>query len=267
MSTDIVMFLMEHLSQFQKEEYQAIIELHYKQNQLLKIFQNYQNNILNKIQTNIYQYYLDALLEKDDNTQEICLYKIKIKKRESKIIYNIQKNQKLALIKIQNAEIQAHNMISMAIIDAINLVIYNQYYTDEKPINVSDIWNQAHIMNNVIEAKNQARINVLNVCDKVQNNIQNIMSKHILNYINKTVKNLGKNKNFNLNEIQNFDTFIKDNNNISLNIIINAMSIFLIELKNAKKQTIDKVNKAREQAMNDIQYKWDQYFVSKELKN
>lgn len=90
----------------------------------------------------------------------------------------------------------------MAIIDAINLVMLNQYFTDEKPLNVFDIWNQFQIMNNVIEAKNQARINVLNVWNKVQNNIHNIMSKHILNYINKTVKNLGKNKNVNLNEIQ-----------------------------------------------------------------
>ena len=45
------------------------------------------------------------------------------------------------------------------------------------------------------------------------------------------------------------------------------MSIFLIELKNVKKQTIDEVNKTREQAMNDIQYKWEHYFVSNELKN
>ena len=267
MSTDIVMFLIEHFSQFQKEEYQTIIELHYKQKQLLKIFQNYQNNILNKIQTNIYQYYLDALLEKDDNTPEICLYKIKIKKRESKIIYNFQKKQRLALIKIQNAEIQALNMISMAIIDAINIVMFNQYYTNEHPLNVFDIWNQANIMHNVLDAKKQARINVLNVWNKAHYNIQNVMSKYLVNYINKTVKNLCKDKNFNLVEIQNFETFIEVSNNISLTIIRNAMSIFLIELKNAKKQTIDKVNKAREQAMNDIQYKWEHYFVSNELKN
>jgi hypothetical protein len=266
MYTDIAMFLSEHISQFQKEEYQAIIELHYKQKHLLNIFQNYQNNILDKIQTNIYQYYLDAILEKDDNTQEICLYKIKIKKIESKIIYNFQKKQRLALIKIQNAEYQAFNMISMAIINAINIVVFNQYYTNEKPLDIFDIWNQANIMNIVIDAKNQARINVLNVWNKVQNNIQNITSKHLQNYINKSkyinksVKNLGKDKNFNLFEIQNYDTFIEVSYNIYLNIIKNAMSIFLIEIKDAKKQTMYKVNKAREQAMNNIQYKMEAIF-------
>ena len=43
------------------------------------------------------------------------------------------------------------------------------------------------------------------------------------------------------------------------------MVIFLIKIENVKNQTVYKVNKAREQAINDIQYKWDEYFASKKI--
>jgi vacuolar-type H+-ATPase subunit H len=135
-------------------------------------------------------------------------------------------------------------------------------------------------MPNVLEAKNQARTNVINIVEQAQKNIQDAIEKLLPNYINKviiinkTIKNLLqfqiKNKNsckgFNLVEIQNYETLINDNNNIALDKIKIAMSIFLIEIENAKKQSTYNVNKAREQTMNDIQYKWDQYINSKKLK-
>ena len=67
------------------------------------------------------------------------------------------------------------------------------------------------------------------------------------------------------NDSDSSDIFIEDNNNISLNKIKNAMVIFLIKIENVKNQTMYKVNKAREQAINDIQYKWDEYFASKKI--
>jgi hypothetical protein len=130
-------------------------------------------------------------------------------------------------------------------------------------------------------AKEQARINVLNAWNQANDNIQNAMSKHLTTYINKvkylnkTIKNLlgyqikdiDKNlsKDFNLTEIQNYDILIKDNNNKSLDKIKNAMVLFLSKIENIKIQSIFKVNKAREEAMNDIQYKWNQYFASKKI--
>ena len=157
----------------------------------------------------------------------------------------------------------------------------NQDYTSKQQLNVYNVWNQTQIMPNVLNAKEQARINVINAWNQANDNIQNIMSKHLttyinkVKYINKTIKNLlgyqikdiDKNlsKDFNLTEIQNYDILIKDNNNKSLDKIKNAMVLFLSKIENIKIQSIFKVNKAREEAMNDIQYKWNQYFASKKI--
>jgi hypothetical protein len=43
------------------------------------------------------------------------------------------------------------------------------------------------------------------------------------------------------------------------------MVLFLSKIENIKIQSIFKVNKAREEAINDIQYKWNQYFASKKI--
>jgi len=278
---DLSMSLDEHLSPFQNIESQEMIKFHDEQKQILNDFHNYQNMILDKIQNIVYMCYLDAFLEKDDKIQNIYLYKIKIKKAELKFISIFQKEQNLALIKIQNAEIQAFNMVSQAITEAIAIVMINQDYTSEQQLNVFNVWNQSHFMPNVLNAKEQARINVLNAWNQANDNIQNVMSKHLTNYINKvkylnkTIKNLlgyqikdiDKNlsKDFNLTEIENYDILIKYNNNKSLDKIKNAMVLFLSKIENIKIQSMFKVNKAREEAMNDIQYKWNQYFVSKNI--
>jgi hypothetical protein len=68
-----------------------------------------------------------------------------------------------------------------------------------------------------------------------------------------------------LTEIENYDILIKYNNNKSLDKIKNAMVLFLSKIENIKIQSMFKVNKAREEAMNDIQYKWNQYFASKNI--
>jgi hypothetical protein len=278
---DLSMSLDEHLSPFQNIESQEMIKFHDEQKQILNDFHNYQNMILDKIQNIVYMCYLDAFLEKDDKIQNIYLYKIKIKKAELKFISIFQKEQNLALIKIQNAEIQAFNMVSQAITEAIAIVMINQDYTSEQQLNVFNVWNQSHFMPNVLNAKEQARINVLNAWNQANDNIQNVMSKHLTNYINKvkylnkTIKNLlgyqikdiDKNlsKDFNLTEIENYDILIKYNNNKSLDKIKNAMVLFLSKIENIKIQSMFKVNKAREEAMNDIQYKWNQYFASKNI--
>ena len=271
--TDLSMSLDEHLYSFQNIESQEMVKFQYEQKQILNDFHNYQNKILDKIQNIIYKSYLDALLEKNEKIQNIYLYKIKIKKAELKIISNFQKEQKLFFIKIQNTEIKAFNLISQAITEAIAIVMINQDYTSEQHLNVYNIWNQAQNMPNVQDAKTKARTNILNAWNQGHYNIKNTMRKHITKYINKikNIKNLlcfqikDLDKDFNLVEIKNYDIFIEDNNNISLNKIKNAMDIFLIKIENVKNQTMYKVNKAREQAINDIQYKWDEYFASKKI--
>ena len=271
--TDLSMSLDEHLYSFQNIESQEMVKFQYEQKQILNDFHNYQNKILDKIQNIIYKSYLDALLEKNEKIQNIYLYKIKIKKAELKIISNFQKEQKLFFIKIQNTEIKALNLISQAITEAIAIVMINQDYTSEQHLNVYNIWNQAQNMPNVQDAKTKARTNILNAWNQGHYNIKNTMRKHITKYINKVknIKNLLRfqikdlDKDFNLVEIKNYDIFIEDNNNISLNKIKNAMVIFLIKIENVKNQTMYKVNKAREQAINDIQYKWDEYFASKKI--
>ena len=271
--TDLSMSLDEHLYSFQNIESQEMVKFQYEQKQILNDFHNYQNKILDKIQNIIYKSYLDALLEKNEKIQNIYLYKIKIKKAELKIISNFQKEQKLFFIKIQNTEIKALNLISQAITEAIAIVMINQDYTSEQHLNVYNIWNQAQNMPNVHDAKTKARTNILNAWNQGHYNIKNTMRKHITKYINKVknIKNLLRfqikdlDKDFNLVEIKNYDIFIEDNNNISLNKIKNAMVIFLIKIENVKNQTMYKVNKAREQAINDIQYKWDEYFASKKI--
>jgi hypothetical protein len=278
---ELTISLDEHLSTFQNIESQEMIKFHDEQKQILNDFHNYQNNILDKIQNIVYMCYLDAFLEKDDKIQNIYLYKIKIKKAELKFISLFQKEQNLALIKIQNAEIEAFNMVFQAITEALAIVMINQDYTSKQQLNVFNVWNQAHFMQNVLNTKEQARINVLNAWNQANDNIQNAMSKHLTTYINKvkylnkTIKNLlgyqikdtDKNlsKDFNLTEIQNYDILIKDNNNKSLDKIKNAMVLFLSKIENIKIQSMFKVNKAREEAMNDIQYKWNQYFASKNI--
>ena len=271
--TDLSMSLDEHLYSFQNIESQEMVKFQYEQKQILNDFHNYQNKILDKIQNIIYKSYLDALLEKNEKIQNIYLYKIKIKKAELKIISNFQKEQKLFFIKIQNTEIKALNLISQAITEAIAIIMINQDYTSEQHLNVYNIWNQAQNMPNVQDAKTKARTNILNAWNQGHYNIKNTMRKHITKYINKVknIKNLLRfqikdlDKDFNLVEIKNYDIFIEDNNNISLNKIKNAMVIFLIKIENVKNQTMYKVNKAREQAINDIQYKWDEYFASKKI--
>lgn len=271
--TDLSMSLDEHLYSFQNIESQEMVKFQYEQKQILNDFHNYQNKILDKIQNIIYKSYLDALLEKNEKIQNIYLYKIKIKKAELKIISNFQKEQNLFFIKIQNIEIEAFNLISQAITEAIAIVMINQDYTSEQHLNVYNIWNQAQNMPNVHDAKTKARTNILNAWNQGHYNIKNTMRKHITKYINKVknIKNLLRfqikdlDKDFNLVEIKNYDIFIEDNNNISLNKIKNAMDIFLIKIENVKNQTMYKVNKAREQAINDIQYKWDEYFASKKI--
>ena len=271
--TDLSMSLDEHLYSFQNIESQEMVKFQYEQKQILNDFHNYQNKILDKIQNIIYKSYLDALLEKNEKIQNIYLYKIKIKKAELKIISNFQKEQKLFFIKIQNTEIEALNLISQAITEAIAIVMINQDYTSEQHLNVYNIWNQAQNMPNVHDAKTKARTNILNAWNQGHYNIKNTMRKHITKYINKVknIKNLLRfqikdlDKDFNLVEIKNYDIFIEDNNNISLYKIKNAMVIFLIKIENVKNQTMYKVNKAREQAINDIQYKWDEYFASKKI--
>lgn len=271
--TDLSMSLDEHLYSFQNIESQEMVKFQYEQKQILNDFHNYQNKILDKIQNIIYKSYLDALLEKNEKIQNIYLYKIKIKKAELKIISNFQKEQNLFFIKIQNIEIEAFNLISQAITEAIAIVMINQDYTSEQHLNVYNIWNQAQNMPNVQDAKTKARTNILNAWNQGHYNIKNTMRKHITKYINKVknIKNLLRfqikdlDKDFNLVEIKNYDIFIEDNNNISLNKIKNAMDIFLIKIENVKNQTMYKVNKAREQAINDIQYKWDEYFASKKI--
>ena len=271
--TDLSMSLDEHLYSFQNIESQEMVKFQYEQKQILNDFHNYQNKILDKIQNIIYKSYLDALLEKNEKIQNIYLYKIKIKKAELKIISNFQKEQKLFFIKIQNTEIKALNLISQAITEAIAIVMINQDYTSEQHLNIYNIWNQAQNMPNVHDAKTKARTNILNAWNQGHYNIKNTMRKHITKYINKVknIKNLLRfqikdlDKDFNLVEIKNYDIFIEDNNNISLNKIKNAMVIFLIKIENVKNQTMYKVNKAREQAINDIQYKWDEYFASKKI--
>ena len=267
----------KNILKLQMEQIKAIFEFQSKQKEFLNKFHNQQNAFLKEMLNIMYMYYLDAVLDKDDKTQQIYLLKVKLKKAEAKIIYEFQKEQKLALIKIQNAEYQAQNMISQAITTALYIVIANQ----DGNFNIRNIWNQAQVMPNVLEAKNQARTSVINIVEQAQKNIQDAIEKLLPNYINKviiinkTIKNLLqfqiKNKNsckgFNLVEIQNYETLINDNNNIALDKIKIAMSIFLIEIENAKKQSTYNVNKAREQTMNDIQYKWDQYINSKKLKN
>ena len=263
--TDLSMSLDEHLYSFQNIESQEMVKFQYEQKQILNDFHNYQNKILDKIQNIIYKSYLDALLEKNEKIQNIYLYKIKIKKAELKIISNFQKEQKLFFIKIQNTEIKALNLISQAITEAIAIIMINQDYTSEQHLNVYNIWNQAQNMPNVHDAKTKARTNILNAWNQGHYNIKNTMRKHITKYINKVknIKNLLRfqikdlDKDFNLVEIKN--------NNISLNKIKNAMVIFLIKIENVKNQTMYKVNKAREQAINDIQYKWDEYFASKKI--
>ena len=279
--TDLSMSLDEHLYSFQNIESQEMVKFQYEQKQILNDFHNYQNKILDKIQNIVYMCYLDAFSEKDDNIQNIYLYKIKIKKAELKFISIFQKEQNLALIKIHNAEIQALNLVSQAITEALAIIMINQDYTSEQKLNVSNVWNQAQFMPNVLNAKEQARINVLNVWNQANDNIQNVMSKHLTNYINKVkylnksiknllgyqIKDIDKNlsKDFNLTEIENYDILIQANNNKSLDKIKNAMILFLIKIENMKIQSTCKVNKAREDAMNDIQYKWDQYFASKKI--
>jgi hypothetical protein len=278
---ELTISLDEHLFPFQNIESEEMIKFHDEQKQILNDFHNYQNNILDKIQNIVYMCYLDAFLEKNDEIQNIYLYKIKIKKAELKFISIFQKEQNLALIKIQNAEIQAFNMVSEAITEALAIVMINQDYTSEQQLNVYNVWNQTHFMPNVLDAKEQARINVLNAWNQANDNIQNAISKHLTTYINKvkyfnkTIKNLlgykikdtDKNlsKDFNLTEIENYDILIKDNNNKSLDKIKNAMVLFLSKIENIKIQSMFKVNKAREEAMNDIQYKWNQYFASKKI--
>lgn len=278
---DLSMSLDEHLSPFQNMESQEMIKFHDEQKQILNDFHNYQNKILDKIQNIVYMCYLVAFSEKNDNIQNIYLYKIKIKKAELKFISILQKEQNLALIKIHNAEIQALNLVSQAITEALAIIMINQDYTSKQKLNVSNVWNQAHFMPNVLNAKEQARINVLNAWNQANDNIQNVISKHLTNYINKVkylnksiknllgyqIKDIDKNlsKDFNLNEIENYDILIQANNNKSLDKIKNAMILFLIKIENMKIQSKCKVNKAREDAMNDIQYKWDQYFASKKI--
>lgn len=279
---ELTISLDEHLSTFQNIESQEMIKFHDEQKQILNEFHNYQNNILDKIQNIVYMCYLDAFLEKDDKIQNIYLYKIKIKKAELKFISIFQKEQNLALIKIQNAEIEAFNMVFQAITEALAIVMINQDYTSKQQLNVFNVWNQSHFMPNVLNAKEEARINILNAWNQANDNIQNVMSKHLTTYINKvkylnkSIKNLlgyqikviDKNlsKDFNLTEIENYDILIKDNNNKSLDKIKNAMVLFLSKIENIKIQSMFKVNKAREEAMNDIQYKWNQYFASKKIK-
>lgn len=265
----------KNILKLQMEQEKAILEFQSKQKEFLNKFHNQQNKFINEILNIMYMYYLDAVLDKDDKTQQIYLLKVKLKKAETKIIYEFQKEQKLALIKIQNAECHAHNMISQAINMALYIVISNQVGA----FNIQNIWNQAQLMPNVIDAKNQARTNVINTWEQAQKNIHDAISKHLPNYINKvnkikkSIKNLlrfqNKNigKSFNLIEIQNYETLINDNNNIALDKIKIAMSIFLIEIENAKKHSTYNINTAIEQTMKDIQYKWEQYCVSNKLKN
>lgn len=265
----------KNILKLQMEQEKAILEFQSKQKEFLNKFHNQQNKFINEILNIMYMYYLDAVLDKDDKTQQIYLLKVKLKKAETKIIYEFQKEQKLALIKIQNAECHAHNMISQAINTALYIVISNQ----DGAFNIQNIWNQAQLMPNVIDAKNQARTNVINTWEQAQKNIHDAISKHLPNYINKvnkikkSIKNLlrfqNKNigKSFNLIEIQNYETLINDNNNIALDKIKIAMSIFLIEIENAKKHSTYNINTAIEQTMKDIQYKWEQYCVSNKLKN
>lgn len=269
------MSFVEEISKFRLFEYNAILEFQTKQTEILDEFHTYQNNILDNSQNIMYMYYLDAVLDKDDKTQQIYLLKVKLKKAETQIISEFQKEQKLALIKIQNAEIQAYNTIYQAIIMALNMINHDDKF------NIFNIWNQALNMPNVCAAKNQAKTNVSNTWDQVQKNIYDAIAKHLPNYINKvnkinkSIKNLLrfqiKNKNisngFNLVEIQNYEILINDNNNIALRKIKNAMDIFLIKNQNAKNQSTYNINTAIEQTMKDIQYKWEQYGVFKELKN
>jgi hypothetical protein len=241
----------------QMEQEKALLEFQSKQKDFLNKFHNHQNAFINEILNIMYMYYLDAVLDKDDKTQQIYLLKVKLKKAETKIIYEFQKEQKLALIKIQNAEYQAHNMISQAINTALYIVIANQ----DGNFNIQNIWVQVQLMPNVLDAKNQARTSVISIVEQAQKNIKDAIEKLVPNYINKviiinkTIKNLlrfqikNSYKGFNLVEIQNYETLINDNNNIALEKIKIAMSIFLIEIENAKKHSTYNVNKAIEQTI------------------
>jgi len=271
----------------QNDKIDAMNKFHKTQSQVLVNFQNTQTQVLADIQSIICMSYFQSILSQDTKTNELIqnLYLVlaKINYAEIQTMINFQKIQGTSLIKIQNAQIDAINLVSCARNKAIAISLINQDHTCNE-FNLRYIWDQANTMYKVEDVKIQALENVWNnwVYTETENetNIDNTLNEDLTDQIISTIKNLFQTLSITLDkfsqdktienhilvEIKKVVTLSQITKNLTLNKIIYARELALYEIKNAKILAIAEIQYAYDKAIDEEQYNFDQLQPRKRFK-